>query len=791
MKVVIPERNYILASSATAFIVGIYMADYLQSGLYLLVICVLALVCGFCLYKAEKSPRKAILLFILCLGMMRSHGVMPQVFPETGQYDISGYVMGIPKEKENNRITFTLCDVTLNETAQASRAYCTLTYQDHKPSLFDGAKISGKGFVYQARGKTGPSHFDFRTWLFQNDMHYGISITKPIEVHNTPETAEYKDITSHIQQFANRCFSRVMGENAPVATAMLFGSKENMAEDDIQAFRDLGIAHVLSVSGLHVGLLGGVILWIMACLRVPRKIKFWVLAIWLFAYGTATGFSPATLRASITLLYWEGAQYYGKSVDPPTMLSFTMATVLAISPWERHSVGFVLSFTATAGIMLLYPPLISLVYRIIPKRKVQPSHLSKLQKIWRSIQRFLGGFREVLCISLAAQIGVSLPVAYYFHTFPVYSIIVNLVVVPYVTLLMSVYLLTFVTNFIPYVSVFTGWMASGLTDGLLEMVNLFATLPHASITVSKPEWIAMVGVFVLCLLCSRWIQTNLASRLLTITLCLAIIGSSLLISYQDSRAVRYIQFSVGQADSAILIDGDYTIAIDTGEDAQALLDYVQDTGRAIDALFITHLHYDHVGGVTNLLEAKIPIKKVYVPVGVTEQEVSEVCLEQMEKLKENHIALTYLSAGDQIAFDQTKVTVCWPIEGKIRQKHNPNDYSFVLDIDMAGYHLLQNGDITGNYEAYAARPCDVLKVAHHGSGTSTSQSYLDFVQPQLALLTCSGYSELLPNKATLQRLEEEKIPLYRTDIHGDVSFTVKKGELIITPYIKGATDEYE
>jgi competence protein ComEC len=105
-----------------------------------------------------------------------------------------------------------------------------------------------------------------------------------------------------------------------------------------------------------------------------------------------------------------------------------------------------------------------------------------------------------------------------------------------------------------------------------------------------------------------------------------------------------------------------------------------------------------------------------------------------------------------------------------------------LALDLDGYVLLNASDLNGVYEAYAAVPCDVLKVAHHGSKNSTWSAFLDFVSPSLALISCPAGSATLPAGETLTRLADLSIPVYRTDERGNITLTVADGRLELTTY---------
>lgn len=190
-------------------------------------------------------------------GLCRSHAVrggagaavddarLTPAAPSPGTYgEITGFVYGEPKQRSDERLTFTLTDIRLDGESVSGRAYCSLYYEgEEPPELYDGAELRFEGRVYQPDGKSGAPRFDFRQWMLKNGMPFGITISKGVEVRNTPESARPQDVAGRLRRSLNAALTRVMGEEAGVASAMLFNHKEAMSEDETAAFRTLGIAH--------------------------------------------------------------------------------------------------------------------------------------------------------------------------------------------------------------------------------------------------------------------------------------------------------------------------------------------------------------------------------------------------------------------------------------------------------------------------------------------------------------------------------------------------------------------
>ena len=204
--------------------------------------------------------------------------------------------------------------------------------------------------------------------------------------------------------------------------------------------------------------------------------------------------------------------------------------------------------------------------------------------------------------------------------------------------------------------------------------------------------------------------------------------------------------------------------------------------REVDALFLTHLHMDHAGGVPALLESGIPIHQVYLPLNAEKQKLDAEALAVYDLLLSQDIPLTTLASGDELRYNRSMIRVLWPEAQTVRSGHDANDYPLALAIDLDGFTLLNAADLTGKYERYAAVPADVLKTAHHGSRESSFDDFLDFVNPSYALLTVSGGNRALPSPETLERLSDRGIQTFRTDECGDITLSIENGQLSITPY---------
>lgn len=779
----VQPRNHLLLAAGVAFFAGCRLGRVTYSGQWVWLLLGLGLAMGVLLLLCKRSLLTAVVFCCCALGMA---WVWPALSPQTPQpatyQHVTGYVYGEARLRTDRRVTFTLGDIRLDGQPVQGRAYCSFHYGDEEPpQLFDGAKLSMPGRLYRPAGKSGVSRFDFREWMLRNNMQFGISVSEGLVVENTPETAPVRDWAYRLKSLFRKSLENTMGDGADLAMALLFSDKAGIREEEKDAFERLGIAHVMSVSGLHVSIVAGVVYRLLGCVGLKR-IRLYILMVFLVFYCMLTGFSAASVRAAVMLLLTHWSEKLKRPKEPLNNLGIAIIVVLLVQPAHAFSAGLVLSVSAVLGIYLLKPALAQRVMRFIPVPSRNPEHYRGFsgKVMARRLHRMGYRLADSFLFCTAAQLGVLLPTAYYFHQLPVYGIFINMLLVPYVGLLVPVDLAALVLSPVPVLGQAVGYGAALMGDMLLWAVGQLNRLPMAVVQVGQIAacWLA-VGLLTAAAV-SRAVRAKLWMRLAAVGLAAAVASSYIMLS--TPPATRYIQLAVGQADAALLFDREATIAIDVGVDGEATLDYLTDTGRDIDALYLTHLHIDHAGGVPYLLDNGIEIRQVYLPVMADRQRLDADSLAVLERIRSEGIPVREIAAGESHIYPTVTITSCWPVAETIRTGQDANDLPMVLRVEMGGYTMLNTADLTGYYENYAAAPADVLKVAHHGSSQSTGETFLDAVGPQLAIISCSSGSSYLPGAETLERLQERDIRILRTDASGDITLYVKNGQLLAAPY---------
>jgi competence protein ComEC len=669
----------------------------------------------------------------------RGLALLPAANLQPAEGLLSGEVSGFLGEKG------VIIDEALFEGRAAGKV---VLYAPGGAFLRPGQRVEMQGLLSPLRNDTNPGAFDFRRYAYG----LGLSYSAKGEILSVSGQGRAPSALEKLKNALETRIALLWPEHEGLLKALLLGEGGEMDDELRRAYQRSGAAHVLAVSGLHVGFIALLIGLLLFFLPKNSKPRLLCALGFLLLYALLTGARPSVLRACVMAGAALALQGLGRRPDSLSTLSLTAGLMLFLAPRQLLSVSFQLSFGAVLGILLLNPRF----------------------EGWLGRLRFLPRFvRSALSVSLAAQLGCLPGLLQCYGSLPLLSLLSNLLLVPLSGALVCLGVVTLLLSFaLPVslpatlVSLCAAWM-NALSEGI-------AALPYALLYLPKtPEALSALWPFILYLCSGEFGALSRRSKFALVGFCpAALIAIALAFAPPLFPRETELSFlSVGSADSILARKGRVSVLIDTGRDGEAALHALQAADPYLEALIITHADADHAGGLLNLCQ-NLRVREILYPKGL---EADREFFAELRRAQALGAAARPVAAGDRLCYDGMEFEVLWPERMETAKQ---NDFSLVLRLTSGGKSALLTADINAFSQKGLLLPAsDVLKVPHHGSADGLTQANLRAVSPQIAIVSVGPNPYGLPSLKTLRALESGGIPVYRTDEKGAVQVILSEGEL--------------
>lgn len=601
------------------------------------------------------------------------------------------------------------------------------------------------------------------------------------DIYKTNETTALKFFYS-IKSYIVDTLDDSIGHNSVFARGLITGDDSVLPENDYVALQNSGLAHITSVSGLHVSILSAIVLRFLFFLKNKVARNFLCLGTLIILCGIC-GFAPSALRAAFMIGVTFVGEMIGRKGDSRNAFGIAVLCLLIPSPFLICSVSFLLSFFATLGIILLNPILSKLSFTFLfTSFSYIPS-------------RFMRGIISSITISISCLIFVS-PITYlFFGTVTPASIIANLLTISVVNIVFFLCIVILALGLIPFGSFIAAPFAFITNLGvnyIMFVANRISALTISGLSFNFGNinilWYivialvlgASIAVLVLTKKHIKKKKLKTASKIICIvSISLFVLTFSLRFFITDNHKdipdnVLVVTFlNVGQGNCAIIQYGDELAVVDCGGSlpaGQLAADYLRKNKiDDIDYLFISHLHDDHSNGVSILCD-KYSVDKIIMPSTEGEAEMLSEVLGAAEK---NDIPIIYADDDFTINFGDTIIEVM--TEHLDPDAEDQNENSVTLLLEYLDFSALFTGDITANaerriIESYGPFSIDVISVPHHGSKYSSSEEFIAFTSPIISVASVSaGNTYGHPDGSVIARLER----------YGDVFTTKEHGNVVI------------
>ena len=632
-----------------------------------------------------------------------------------------------------------------------------LSWYQRAPSIKPGETWQLLVRLKRPHGFMNPGGFDYERWLFQQQIRARGYIVAN-DANQRMQAAPWWSINS-LRQHLRENIMQNLGEHPfrGLIIALALGDRSEISREQRDSLINTGTSHLLAISGLHIGLVAGLLFFLV------RRLWGWSgrMALWLPApqaaavaailaglmYALLAGFSVPTQRALVMLTVVMAALLTHRRFGFTHVISAALLLVLLFDPLAVLAAGFWLSFSAIA--IIAY----GMLYR---------QDTSNLWWRWGRAQYLVAvGLLPLLLL--------------WFQQFPLYGMLANVVAIPWVGFVTVPLALggSLCSLFSPALSTFVLGLSADSLRLMWPILNAITDLPAANWQSASPGIgsLLLAGIGVAWLLAPRGVP----GRYLGIVWLLPALMPAA--TALQNGAIKLTLLDVGQGLAAVVETREHTLVFDTGAkfsqrfnagDA-VVVPFLREAGiRNIDRLVISHSDNDHIGGATALL-AQYP---------------ANIILASSDKeLLPDHRAC---HQGQTWEWDDVHFSILHPA---MNHNFRGNNASCVLRIEASGKVVLLTGDIEHEAEQAllaedpAALAANVLVVPHHGSKTSSTVAFIDAVTPEIALIP-AGYRNRfnLPNQAILERYASRSIDLYNTANHGAVTVSIDSSGLSLSTY---------
>ena len=735
-----------MIASALAFLVGLLLVQQfstLPESQWLIAVGIIAGITAWLRYWRWLFFVMGV-LWALLFAMTRLADRLPESL-EGIDIHIKGIIVDLPEQDERR----TRFDFIVTESAQKLPSKLRLSWYYPDQPIKAGQHWSFAVKLKRPHGNMNPGGFDYERWLFTE----GIGATGYVRPSPKPVLLGRDSVWTSIavwRQTITDRLSYILSDkrNVELIRALTIGDGSSITQHQWDVFRRTGTIHLVVISGSHVGLVAGLVYflvlkfwaWTGLLSWSPQRVAAVSAMLAAVFYAGLAGFSVPAQRAVIMLAIVLVAIILQRNTRPLNTLAVALFAVLAFDPLAVLAAGFWLSFLA-----------VSVIVYVISGRLGKSAY-----------------FLEVMKINWATSLALSPLLLFFFQQVSLISPLANFIAVPVISLLaVPLSLLAVLVMFVsPLLASKLFMMVDIILQGLWWLLVRLAELPFATISHGQPSiWALMFAIPGILLLLA---PAGIPARWLSLVMFLPLIFIAP--NKPDPGHIKMTLMDVGQGLSAVVQTSNHWLVYDTGAKFSAesdmgqsvLLPFLRLQGASkVDKLIISHGDNDHIGGAESLMRG-IPAEQLLTSVPQQLSEYSpDMCV-----------------AGQSWMWDKVRFTLLSPQHRFVSE----NDNSCVLKIQSEQGAVLLTGDIEALAESWLIETygdnlkANVLIAPHHGSKTSSTIKFLQAIQPQYVLIP-AGYRNQFghPDSDVLFRYEQIKAKWLISADLGAITINVKNG----------------
>ena len=717
-------------------------------------------------------------------------------------------------------------------------------YVNTKKEFDYGDIVEVKGIFSKVNKATNEYCFDYREFLKQKKIDGNIMASKVNLLRKNSMLCKISNAKIKLNNYIDENYSDIA---SGFLKTLLLGETNEIEKEIKEDFTKANISHILAISGMHISIIILVIKNIMQILKFDKRLEKIFLNLLIICYIFFIDYPISAIRVAITQVILLITFFTNRKSNFYNTISITLFIILLLNPYNIESTAMQLSFGGICGIYLFYKFIKKMFfYKFCIQKKTVKEISKENTKENRNIRKNIKNICQILiknnklkqiiidslCLNISVQIFI-FPIVWYKFNFIsitsfIPSILISLFIFP---ILILGYLSFFEILIQKFISIgIISKINNFIILKMLNLVSILSKIPLLSIYLKRPNKIFIVSYYVVLILCIKIIQKDKLAELLHIwriksgkvpikqyikvkfkknndfKRIVLIVILNIVIIFQSfvqdnflKNGVEIYFLDVGQGDSTIIRTAkNKTIVIDGGEGEKSGFDYgknvlfpflINKGVRKIDFLIFSHFDSDHCGGLIYLLE-NIKVEKILIGKQFEKNENLEYIVNLANK---KHVKIIELQAGNKINIEkESSLEILWPSVAEKISENSINNNSLVCKFVCKNFSMLLTGDIESiaeeklieKYKNTNRLNANILKIAHHGSKTSSNQEFLNEVNPKIALIGVGRKNKFgHPNQEVLERLKEKGIQIYRTDQNGEIQIIVKN-DLKIKTFIK-------
>ena len=768
-----------------AWLAGIVLAKEISLPWHVLPALGLASFLGLLLWRDDARVRLGSLCALMLalgagrflLAVTRFDETSLATYNDVGWVTLEGVVAGEPDERETyTNLRVQAERLTLPDGAELEVEGLALVKADRYPQRYYGDRILVEGLL-----ETPPvlEKFSYREYLARQGIHSLIQRAQVTPLAENQASPLLYYLFAFKRQAQSIIASILPEPQAALLTGILLGVETGIPANLMDDFSATGTTHIIAISGFNITIISGIFAGLAERLFGKRR-AVWIAIAGVVVYTIFVGASAAVLRAALMGMLYLWGRHLGRATFAPASLAAAAIGMTAWNPYTLWDVGFLLSLAATMGLVLYTEPL----------EKLFEQALARLTSAERA-QKIVGLINEALIVTLAAQISTTGIILHYFGRLSLVTLLTNFLILPAQSYLMIAGgIATLLGLVFRPLGQIVGWIAWVFLTYTIEMVRLTARVPFASVPVHMDGWMvwgyyALLGSLTWWLAQPRERRNELWAKFSSRLETKVLVGAAVILlvlaffvwrTLPDGR-LHVVFLDVGQGDAIFIqTPSGRQVLVDGGPSETVLLSQLGRQmpfwDRTLDVVVLTHPDSDHVTGLVGVLE-RYQVDMVIF----RDLELASEVYEYWLQLLETEGAMIYQGeAGLHVTLDEG-ADASRPLEMVVLHPgvellESANDNSVVTRLTYGEVSVLLTGDIEAEVERQlvaegATLESTVLKAAHHGSCSSTTQEFLEAVDPEVVVISVGAENDFgHPCAEVLELLGA--LPVYRTDEQGVV-----------------------